>query len=117
MQEIAVEKEDAASTHFDRNSFLLLIVWKVIGHDVAVVIRVIVRVLGIKDTGTMGAGNDPEAAVLYGGVIDGNPGAGERAVAGGNVVFVLMSGWAGLASRLDELHRLPGLYVGTDHVR
>jgi hypothetical protein len=56
----------------------------------------------------------PHAAVLYGGVVERDPGAGQRAVAGRDEALVLVPRLAGLARRLHEQHGLHRLDVRAD---
>ena len=62
----------------------------------------------------MRAGDHPEAAIVDGGVVEGDPGGAERAVAGRDEVLVLVPRLSGFAGMLDEQHRLHALDVGAD---
>src|SRR5579871_925991 len=115
VQQVAVEEDDRARLDFDRHR-LSLGVREVLSLLAAVEAPVVVMLQPVEDSRRGRARDDPEAAVLDGGVVHRDPGACQRAVAGGNVDLVLVPGLAGLARRFDEEHRLHALHVGADHV-
>ena len=110
---VAVEVDDGSFRDFDGDG-VGVFPREVVALVGAVEVGVVVGIHGPQDAWSVGAGNDPEAAVVDGRVVEGNPGAGERTVAGGNKILVLMPGLAGLAGAFDEEHRLHGFDVGTD---
>ena len=80
MQQIAVEKDDAARCHLHRHRVIVR-VGKIerLHHTVE---ALVVMLFGRPDhAGTMRAGNHPQAAVFDCGVIQRDPGAGQRAIA------------------------------------
>ena len=87
-------------------------------------LRIVVRALREEIAAAVRAGHNPQAAVLHRGFVDRDPGPAQRAIAGGNVNFVLVPGLTLEVGRLDEQHRLhalhgpiPGRQVRADDLR
>ena len=113
MEEVAVEKHDRAGLDLDGDR-VGVGVGEAAAFLGAVETAVAVPLLVPEDAVFVGAGDDPEAAVFDGGAVEGDPAADEGAVAGGDVVFVLVPGLAGFSGGLDEEHRLHAFHVGAD---
>lgn len=113
VEEVAVEEDGGAGFDFDGDG-LVVGVGEALGFEGAVEAGVGVPGLVVEDAGFVGAGDDPEAAVFDGGVVEGDPGSGEGAVAGGDVDFVLVPGLAGFAAGFDEEHGLHAFHVRAD---
>ena len=83
----------------------------------AVKTLVVLYVLGPQYAAFVRAGNDPQAAVFSGGIVQGKPAARERAVAGGNVDFVLVPCLSGFSRAFDEEHGLHAFDIGANDAR
>ena len=83
----------------------------------AVKARVVLYLLGPQYAAFVRAGYDPQAAVFSGGIVQSKPAAGERAVAGGDVDFILVPGLAGFSRAFDEEHRLHAFDIGANDAR
>ena len=116
MQQVAVEKDDAARLHLDGNR-VVVAVGKFVRRICTIKARVFPLVHGPEDAGLVRAGDHPQAAVFDGCIIERDPAARQRAIARGDKVFVLVPILPRLARRLDKEHGLHTLHVRPDNLR
>ena len=116
VEQVAMKEDEG--TGFDFNGYgVVICVGKSEGFVGAVKSRVVLYVLGPQDSAFVRAGNDPQAAVFSRGIVQGKPAAGERAVAGGDVDFILVPGLAGFSRAFDEEHGLHAFDIGANDAR
>jgi phosphoribosylformylglycinamidine synthase len=113
VQQVAVEQHHRAGGHLHGHC-VVVAVGEVEGLHLAVEAGVVVVTVGVEHPRPVRAGEHPQAAVLHGGIVQGDPRGGQRPVPGGDEQLVLVPCLPRLALRLDEQHRLHGLEVGAD---
>ena len=113
VEQIAVEEDEGTGFDFDGDG-VVICVGKSKGFMGAIKTLVVLYVLGPQYAAFVRAGNDPQAAVLSGGIVKGKPAASKRPVAGGDVDFILVPCLSGFSRAFDEEHGLHAFDIGSD---
>lgn len=113
VEQVAVKEDEGTCFDFDGDGVVIR-VGKSEGFMGAVKTVVVLYVLGPQYAALVRAGNDPQAAVFCGGIVEGKPAAGECSVSGGNVGFILVPCLSGFSRAFDKEHGLHAFDIGAD---
>lgn len=108
-----MKEDEGTGFDFDGDG-VVICVGKSKGFMGAIKTLVVLYVLGPQYAAFVRAGNDPQAAVLSGGIVKGKPAASKRPVAGGDVDFILVPCLSGFSRAFDEEHGLHAFDIGSD---